>query len=67
MTRPFIGDHGISEVIDALYRESAVPRDHARLIALVKEQVRHAHYLGYRAGYSNALNTRARALGEDAI
>lgn len=48
--RAFSGDHEIAEAIDALYRESAAPRDHARLVDLIKHQIRHAHYLGYQAG-----------------
>jgi hypothetical protein len=50
MDREFFGDRSIAEAIDALYRQSAAPRDHERLIDLVLVQVRHAHSLGYREG-----------------
>lgn len=50
----FFGDRNIAETIDALYRDSAAPRDHERLIQLVLHQVRHTYLLGYRAGYVSA-------------
>ncbi|WP_029079315.1 hypothetical protein [Bradyrhizobium sp. th.b2] len=56
MDRSFAGDRGISEAIDALYRASAAPRDHERLINLVQVQVRHAYSLGYRAGKRKCRN-----------
>ena len=38
----------IAEVIDALYREGAAPRDRERLVDLVRAQVSRAMWLGKR-------------------
>jgi len=48
--RPFDGERQMAEAIDALYRESAAPRDHERLIDLLTVQLRRVHLAGYRAG-----------------
>lgn len=50
----FNGEVGIAEAVDALYRTSAAPRDHDRLVALVVHQLRHVYSLGMSTGIAMA-------------